>query len=409
MRSSPRPADPARIPIIQYRGRTGVIDLGWGHPPSWALPTQGWSAAVQTALTRFGWQALTYGNGAGPGPLVDWLADRLGRIDGRPPRPDELFVTAGASQALDLACAVLTRPGDVVVVDSPTYHLALRIIADHEVEIAGAPADADGIDPDATAGLIDKLRAEGRRVPMLYLVPTFANPTGSSLPTERRAALVEVGRRTGTVIVEDDTYREMAYEPPAPRSLWSLADGGVVRIGSFSKTVAPGLRLGFLTGSRSLVQTLGRRGFVDSGGGVNHTTALAMAAFGESGAYDRHLGSVLAGYRPRRDALTEALRDRLAITRFRPPAGGWFVWAELPAWAPATRLLAHAERHGVSFLPGALFYAHAGGERQLRLAFSLFEPAVLVEAVRRLARALDEVGAISGGAAIPPGPRGTLP
>jgi DNA-binding transcriptional MocR family regulator len=118
-----------------------------------------------------------------------------------------------------------------------------------------------------------------------------------------------------------------------------------------------------------------------------------MAAFGESGAYDRHLDRVLTGYRLRRDALTEALRDRLAVARFRAPAGGWFVWVQLPGWAPARRLLAPAERYGVSFLPGSRFYVRDGGERQLRLAFSLFEPALLVEAVRRLARALDEVGA----------------
>jgi 2-aminoadipate transaminase len=383
-----------------------VIDLGWGHPPEWALPTEAWTAAVEAALTRFGWRALTYGHGPGPAPLVDWLADRLGQIDARSPRPDELFVSAGASHALDLLCAALTRPGDVVVVDSPTYHLALRIIADHGVEVVGAPADAEGIDPDGTAGLLHRLRAAGRRVPLLYLVPTFANPTGGCLPAERRAALVEVAHRAATVIVEDDTYREIAYGSRAPASLWSLAGGvGVARIGSFSKTVAPGLRLGFLTGARSLVQTLGQRGVVDSGGGVNHTTAVAMAVFGESGAYDRHLGHVVAGYRLRRDALAEALRDRLAVARFSPPAGGWFVWVRLPGWAPARRLLAHAERYGVSFLPGTRFYVRDGGERQLRLAFSLFDPALLVEAVRRLARALDEVGATAGCAAAPPGPR----
>jgi 2-aminoadipate transaminase len=397
MRSSQSAVSPVQGPIIQYQARADFIDLSWGHPPGSALPVQAWTEAVQAALTRFGWQALTYGHAAGPGPLIDWLAHRLGRIDGCSPHPHELFITAGASHALDLLCSVLTRPGDVVIVDSPTYHLALRIIADHAVEIAGASADADGIDPDATADLIGRLRKAGRRVPMLYLVPTFANPTGSSLPVDRRAALIEVGHGTGTMIVEDDTYREVCYEPPAPQSLWSLADrAGVVRVGSFSKTVAPGLRLGFLTGEQSLVRTLGQRGFVDSGGGVNHTTALSMAAFGESGAYDRHLRHVLAGYRLRRDVLTAALRDWLPVARFRAPSGGWFVWLQLPSWAPTGRLLVHAEQHGVSFLPGSRCYPYDHGEQQLRLAFTLFEPAQLQEAVRRLARAIDSASFTAG-------------
>jgi DNA-binding transcriptional MocR family regulator len=299
---------------------------------------------------------------------------------------------------------VLTRPGDVVLVDSPTYHLAMRVIADHHVDVVGAPADADGIDPDGTAALLRRIRASGRRVPMLYLVPTFANPTGDCLPDDRRSALVQVAARTGTVVLEDDTYRELAYEAPAPPSLWSLADGaGVVRIGSFSKTVAPGLRLGFLTGSQSFVETLVQRGVVDSGGGVNHTTAVAMAAFGESGDYDRHLLGVLAGYRAQRDALTAALRDRLPAAPFRIPGGGWFVWLRLPDRITATRLLGPAERNGVSFLPGPLFYVRAGADRdadrhrvadeRLRLSFSVYAPPDLVTGVSRLAAALDQVTA----------------
>jgi DNA-binding transcriptional MocR family regulator len=390
------------LPVTQYVDRAGLIDLGWGHPAAWALPTEEWGGAVRAALARFGSAALTYGNPTGPGPLVEWLADRLGRIDGRRPGPEEVFVSAGASHALDLACAVLTRPGDVVLVDSPTYHLALRVIADHGVELVGAPADEDGIDPDRTAALLRRVQAGGRRAPMLYLVPTFANPTGDCLPDRRRAALVEVAARSGTVLVEDDTYRELAYDAPAPASLWSLAAGtGVLRIGSFSKTVAPGLRLGFLTGPRSFVQTLADRGAVDSGGGVNHTNAMAMTAFGESGGYDRHLARLLAGYRAQRDALVGALRELLAAADLRVPGGGWFGWLRLPDWAPAGRLLVHAERNGTSFLPGTAFYAPASthwgtdhrpvADRRLRLSFSRHDPPLLVEATRRLALALDQV------------------
>jgi DNA-binding transcriptional MocR family regulator len=388
------------LPVSQYTGDDRTLDLGWGHPAPALLPTGEWAGAVAAALGRFGWRALTYGHETGPGPLVEWLADRLGRMDGRAPRPAEVFITAGASQALDLACAALTSPGDAVLVDSPTYHLALRVIADHRVELVGAPADAEGIDPAGTAELIARLRAAGRRVPLLYLVPTYANPTGGCLPAPRRSALVEAARAAGTVLVEDDTYRELAYDGPAPASLWSLAGGdGVLRIGSFAKTVAPGLRLGFLTGDPSVVRTLAARGMVDSGGGVNHTTALAMAAFGGSGDYDRHLARIRAGYRARRDALTAALREHAPATPFRPPAGGWFVWLELPPAAPADGLLPHARRHGMSFLPGARCYVTGAGTHRIRLSFSMFDPPDLAEAARRLGTALAELDDTAGPAA----------
>ncbi len=193
---------------------------------------------------------------------------------------------------------MLTRPGDAVVVDSPTYHLALRILADRDVDLIGAPADDAGINPYATGGLLRRLHRAGRRVPLLYLVPTFANPTGGSLPDARRRELVEVVRDTGTVIVEDDTYRELVYDGPAPASLWSIDPaGGVIRIGSFSKTVGPGLRLGFLTAPAALVRTLVNRGFLDSGGGLNHTTALTMAVMGTSGRYAAHVAAIRELYK----------------------------------------------------------------------------------------------------------------
>jgi len=373
---------------IQHVERPGIIDLGWGHPSPAALPVKAWRACQEEALRAYSWQALTYGYEAGPGPLVEWLCERLRHTDARAPSPEEVFVTAGASQALELVSTMLTRPGDAVVVDSPTYHLALRILADRDVDLIGAPADDAGIDPYATGGLLHRLHRAGRRVPLLYLVPTFANPTGGSLPDARRRELVEVVRDTGTVIVEDDTYRELAYDGPAPASLWSIDPaGGVIRIGSFSKTVGPGLRLGFLTAPAALVRTLVNRGFLDSGGGLNHTTALTMAVMGTSGRYAAHVAAIRELYKAQRDALVAALRSELPAIAPAPPRGGWFVWLRLPGGTSATGLLAAAEAHGMSFLPGGRFYAQEAGDDHLRLSFSATEPAGLAEAARRLGQA----------------------
>ena len=380
------------LPTIQYVERAGLIDLGWGHPAPSALPVRLWHDCQQEALRRFSWRALTYGYAAGPGALVEWLCDRLGGIDARAPVPAEVFVTAGASQAIELVSTLLTRPGDCVVVDSPTYHLALRILADREVELVGAPADEAGIDPRATGDLLRRLNANGRRVPLLYLVPTFANPTGRSLPAVRRRELVEVARDAGTVIVEDDAYRELVYDGMAPPSLWSLASGrGVIRVGSFSKTVGPGLRLGWINAEPEIVRALVGRGFVDSVGGLNHATALAMAVMGSSGGYDQHVRAMRATYRDQRDALVAALCAELPGLEVAAPPGGWFLWLRLPSGMPATRLLAGAERHSVSFLPGTLFYPQPAGDDYFRLSFSMYGPVELVQAAQRLGRAYAEM------------------
>jgi len=200
--------------------------------------------------------------------------------------------------------------------------------------------------------------------------------------------------------VEDDAYRELAYEGAAPPSLWSLAPGrGVIRVGSFSKTVAPGLRLGWITAEPELVRTLIDRGFVDSGGGLNHATALTMAVMGASGRYAEHVRGIRAVYRRQRDALVAALRVQAPALGATAPSGGWFLWLRLPPGMRAGDLLASAEEHAVGFLPGNRFYAPSSaavdaGHGHVRLSFSMFEPDVLTAGARRLGRALAACAAL---------------
>ncbi|MGK5685172.1 PLP-dependent aminotransferase family protein [Actinoplanes sp. URMC 104] len=350
--------------IVQFHHRDGILDLGWGHPRPALLPVSAWAAAHERALSAYGWQALTYGHATGPAPLLDWLSAHLGDA-----APAQTFVTAGTSHGLSLVTQVLAAPGDVVLVDSPTYHLAFKILTDLGVRLVPVRAD----DPSAVAAL-----AREHRPAFLYLVPTFGNPTGASLPADRRRELVS----SGLTIVEDDTYRELSYAGAAPDALWRLAPGAnVVRLGTFSKTVAPGLRLGWVNAAAPIVERLARLGSVHSGGGVNHTTAMTMAEFGASGAYDRHVAVLRESYRAQRDALTGALG-------VAAPAGGWFVWLRLPAGVGATRLLPIAERHGTSFLPGPVFHVDGGGEQHVRLSFSHLSAAGLAEAGARLRAAI---------------------
>jgi DNA-binding transcriptional MocR family regulator len=319
--------------------------------------------------------------------MVDWLIRHIGNTDPRGCAPAEMFITAGASHALDLLTSMLTEPGDVVLVDAPTYHLAMRVITDHGVEVIPVPTDISGIEPEMTARLVAGVRRAGRTVRLLYTVPTYGNPSGASLPEPRRRDLVDLARHEQLTIIEDDTYRELSYDGVVPRSLWSLASANeVVRIGSFAKTVAPGLRLGWINADGALIDRLADRGYVDSGGGVNHTVALTMATFGESGAYDRHLAEIRPRYRGQRDALVEALRKETPDVS--TPAGGWFVWLRLPPGVSARRLLPIAESQGVSFLDGGRFFLDGRGDDQVRLAFSMLGPADLTEAARRFGAAL---------------------
>jgi DNA-binding transcriptional MocR family regulator len=402
------------LPTIQYDGRDGFVELGWGHPNPALLPVDGWRHATEAVLRVQGWRALTYGYANGPGELVEWLCAHIATTDGRAPQASEVFVTAGASHALDLVSTLLVGVGDVVLVDSPTYHLALRVLADRGAELVGVPAG----DADRVEHVVRTLRAGGRTVGMLYLVPTFGNPTGASLPDPQRRALVEMAARTGLTIVEDDTYRELAYDSTAPESLWSLAGtttgcpnhktqpatdlragagmsttatsagavARVVRIGSFSKTVAPGLRLGWLTGTPELVRALAAHGYIDSGGGVNHMVASTMAVFGESGDYGRHIESIRRRYHTQRDALVEALRAE----GLHPPVpnGGWFLWLQLPEGVTGAGLSAPADAAGVGFVPGGAFHTGGDPDDHIRLSFSMLDPSALAEGARRLAGTL---------------------
>ncbi|MDY7083751.1 MAG: PLP-dependent aminotransferase family protein [Actinomycetota bacterium] len=340
--------------IVQFEHRDGILDLGWGHPLPALLPTDAWAAATSASVAAYGWKALTYGHGPGPAPLREWIAAHVG--------DPNVFVTAGSSHGLGLVTQVLTRPGDTVLVDSPTYHYAFRILTDLGVRLFPVRAD----DPDEVAR-----RARQFKAAFLYVVPTFGNPTGRSLTVARRHSLASLE----LPVVEDDPYRELYYSTPPPPPFF---DPNVIRLGSFSKTVAPGLRLGWINAAPELITRLSRLGTVHSGGGVNHTTALTMAEFGSSGAYARHVAMLRDRYRQHRDALCAALgADR--------PDGGWFLWLRLPDGVDATALLPVAERHGVSYVPGPAFFADGrGGSDRARLSFSRLPPAELTEAARRL-------------------------
>lgn len=357
-------------------GRVGALPFHYGHVDPELFPAEELRQAAAVALARDQQSALNYGVSLGCRPLRAFLRARLQRDEGLEVAEDELMLTAGASAGLDMAVRLLTRPGDTVVVEAPTYHEALAIIRDYPVKLAAVPVDGDGLVVDALAERLDRLVRGSDRPVLLYTIPCYQNPSGVTMSLERRKALLQVAYRHRLRIVEDDVYRDLFFDAPPPPSLHSLDSAGVVvRLGSFSKILAPGLRLGWMMGSAETLRLLADCGLVTSGGGANPFVAYMVSAYCERGWLEPHIRRLRETYRQRRDVLLAAL-DRTVRSVDCPgltwtkPGGGFFVWLTLPPALKAQAVLREAERRGASFLTGEPFYAEGGGGGQLRLPFS---------------------------------------
>ncbi|NTU81030.1 MAG: PLP-dependent aminotransferase family protein [Chloroflexales bacterium] len=378
------------LPNTQLFLRQGIVELGWGHPDPAMLPVDDLAAAAAETLARHGRDALAYGPAQGPGRLLEAIRARLGRLEGVTPPAEQLMITGGTSQALDMLCGQLSRPGDVALVEAPSYHLALRIFRDRGLRLVSVPGDVQGMHVETAAALLHMLRSRGERVAFVYIVASFGNPTGASLAPDRRYTLAVIARREGLPVIEDEAYGELWYDAPPAPPIYNLMPGGpITRLGSFAKVLAPGLRLGWMLASPDLVRRCVGAGVLDSGGGVNHFTAHIVASLLEQSRLDGHVERARASWHSRRDTLLAALARFLpAGCTWSPPLGGYFVWVRLPAGLSAAALLPAAEAAGVSYLSGERFFIEGGGQHYLRLSFSLLSPEQLEEGARRLGEVL---------------------
>ena len=378
--------------IVQIAEPEGVIDLGPGHLDPALLPTDLLRTAYADAFADYGPAALTYGENQGPLPLREALAARIGKADGTPCQPDQVVITAGTSTTLDLLAR--HAPLGAVVTDQLSYDYGTRVFTERGLTLTRVPMDASGMIPTALDEALHAHRSTGTNVAFIYLLPTFHNPTGLVAPLDRRLALIEVARNHDVTIVEDDAYADITFDTPPPPSVASLADyRGVLRLGTFSKSLAPGLRLGWLVTDAATAKGLAESAAFSSGGGLNHLAAVAVAGLLESGAYDRHVAWLREEFRRRRDALVSTLRAHLPPEfRFTTPDGGFFLWITLPEGVTEEAAVAAAARAGAPVVPGSRF--GRGAEATIRLSWSFHGPDALTESARRLARAL-----------VAPGPR----
>lgn len=372
--------------ILAVTARPEVINFAGGLPAPGLFDKEGIAAAFHAVLTEQPERALQYATTEGEPALRTAIAARLS-ARGLATGADDLVVTTGSQQALSLLATALIEPGETILVESPCYLAALQVFGFAGAQVVAVPCDAAGIDPDALDELVARHRPK-----LLYTVPTFQNPTGRTMPAERRAAIADVAARRGLWIIEDDPYGELRFEgEPAPWiASYPGAQDRTVLLGSFSKVMAPGLRLGWLRGPAALLRACA----VAKQAADLHTPTvnqLAAARYLADNDLDAHVASVAREYREHRDAMLAGLDDALpAGSTWIRPQGGMFIWARLPDGYDTTALLPQVVKHDVAYVPGAPFYAGEPDVATLRMCFVTQSPDEIAEGLRRLGGALAE-------------------
>lgn len=391
------PYDP--LATVQAAGPPGTISFIYGLPDPDSFPAEELRRAADIVLRQRPELALQYGPEQGYGPLIDFLRARMARDEGLDVERPQIMLSGGSAQALDHVCTLYTRPGDIVLVEAPTYHETLQLLRDHGLRPLQVPTDDGGLQIDDLAGRLAELARSGERARLLYVIPNFQNPSGITLAAERRQPLWELAERHDLLIVEDDVYRDLAYEGQVPPSLfaWDRRAGGarsgrVLRIGSFSKILAPGLRLGWLLGPPGLIARLVGSGLRSMSGGVNPLVANILAEYCREGLLEPHVDRLRALYGERRDAMLDALAAHMPTeTTWTRPRGGFFVWLGLPRPLSAAGVARRARESGLLIPVGDPFFAEEPAGEYLRLAFSYVTPARIREGIAILGQVLVEM------------------
>jgi 2-aminoadipate transaminase len=367
-------------PISQIKIPPGMIDLGQGDPPFSLLPLELLRQSAERCFAENDPSFLQYGAEQGDGRLRLALADFLSQGYGFPVAIETLFISNGISGALDLLCTLFARAGETVFVEEPSYFLALRIFADHNLQVVSIATDEQGL---LIEDLRDKLGSFQPR--FLYLIPTFQNPTGSTLSDERRRQVVELSRERGFLVLADEVYHFLSYsgKPPRPFAAHTAAES-VISLGSFSKILAPGLRLGWIQAHPAIISRLAGCGLLDSGGGLNPFASAMVRGVLETGGLEQNIARLTEIYRSSANVMAEALSHHLPGATYSLPEGGYFFWVKLPGGIDSLELRGRARGARVDFRPGALFSSRGGLHDFLRLCFIYYGPDEIEEGLRRL-------------------------
>ena len=373
--------------LFAVASRPEVVSLAGGMPFVSALPQERVNDTLERVMRERGSVALQYGSGQGDPRLREQILEVMA-LEGIRGSADDVVVTTGSQHALELITKLFINPGDVVIAEGPSYVTAMVVFRSFQAQIEHADMDEHGLIPEALRQKIAALKAEGKRIKFLYTIPTFSNPAGVTLTWERRLEILEICRSNGILVLEDNPYGLLYFDAPPPHALRSVDEDGVVYLGTFSKTLAPGFRVGWALAPHAIREKLIL---------ANEAAVLSPSSFSQLVISDYlattdwkgQIDTFRGVYRDRRDAMLQALDDYLPDLSWTVPNGGFYVWLTLPDRLDSKAMLPRAVTELVAYTPGTAFYADGSGRNKVRLSFCYPTPDFIREGVRRLTKVIN--------------------
>jgi len=369
--------------LFAVASRPEVVSLAGGMPYIGGLPLEEIGEMMRRLIVEQGETALQYGSGQGHEGLREHITHVMA-LEGIRAHPDDVVVTTGSQQALDLVTTVFIDPGDVIVAEAPSYVGALGVFRAHEADVVHVPMDENGLIPASLETTLAALKAEGKRVKFLYTVPNYHNPGGVTLSLERRPQVLDICRRFGVLVLEDNPYGLLGFEREPLPAMRSMDAEGVIYLGSFSKTFAPGFRVGWAAAPHAVRDKL----VLASEAAIlcpSNASQMAIASYLDHSDWQGQIKKFREQYRERRDAMITALEEFIPEATWNVPDGGFYVWVKLPEGLDAKAMLPRAVTARVAYVPGTAFYYDGSGSNYMRLSYCYPTPERIREGVQRLA------------------------
>jgi DNA-binding transcriptional MocR family regulator len=375
--------------LFAVASRPEIVSLAGGMPNLSAIPMDTMASIVEKLVKEHGQEALQYGSGQGHPKLREQICDVMA-LEGIRANPDDILVTTGSQQALDLISRIFIDPGDVVLVEAPSYVGALGTFSQYEASVVHVEMDKDGLVPEALRQAIKTLRYQGRRIKFLYLIPNYQNPAGVLLPADRRTEILDICRKEKIFIVEDNPYGLLGFDRPSPNAMRAEDSENVIYLGSFSKTIVPGFRIGWALVPQALREKL----VIASESSIlcpSNFAQMSISSYLANQPWRDQISSFVELYKARRDAMLETLDAYFPKSAtWTKPQGGFYVWVTLPPEIDTKAMMPKAIVAKVAYVPGTAFYADGLGSWSMRLSYCHPTPERIREGVKALAGVVEQ-------------------
>ena len=374
--------------LFAVANRPEVVSLAGGMPFVAALPVDKVRSSLDRVMSDSAHQALQYGSGQGLASLREQILEVMA-LEGIRAGVDDVVVTTGSQQALDLVSKLFINPGDAILCESPSYVGAMGVFSSYQARVEHVEMDDEGMIPQALLERIQALEAASVPIKFLYLIPNFQNPAGVTLTAHRRLEILDIAKDHGILVVEDNPYGLLWFDTPPPPAIRSADDSGVIYLGSFSKTFAPGFRVGWVVAPHGIREKL----VLASEAAIlspSSFSQMVLSNYFEDEDWQAQIDTFRGLYQERRDAMAKALGTYLPKIKHTMPTGGFYLWLTLPDGLDSKEMLPRAITELVAYTPGTAFFANGGGRGNLRLAFCFPEPQFITEGIKRLARVITE-------------------